>query len=135
MAVEPRLLASAHGQRQERDVADVLEQILERHGGSAADLEEFIGRAAAWCEGLGTAEGRDLGERFRAISEQVALPNSSPHPDRDGLADSATPPAVEHAERARAALSSSRSRAVGAAPTSDSPLPPQTEPPGVRRIR
>ncbi|MCM2580263.1 hypothetical protein [Streptomyces meridianus] len=67
------LTGELHELRRSADVADVLEQILAEHHGLIGDLEEFIDTAAAWCERLGTTNGRELGLHLRTIAHHIAF--------------------------------------------------------------
>ncbi|MFJ8107993.1 hypothetical protein [Streptomyces sp. NPDC096132] len=148
------LTGELHELRRSADVADVLEQILDEHHGVVGDLEEFIDTAAAWCDRLGTANGRELGQHLRTIAHHVAflgdqlvtaqldlsvMPDVAPE-GAPALAD--VPllpryelPSVTHTARARAALASSPSRPfdlpTSPAEAARSPAPP----PSPRRTR
>ncbi|MFE6364130.1 hypothetical protein ACFVP3_29570 [Streptomyces sp. NPDC057806] len=143
------LTGELHELRRSADVADVLEQILDEHHGAVGDLEEFIDTAAAWCERLDTANGRELGQHLRTIAHHVAflgdqlvtaqldlavMPDVTPD-DAPPLAD--VPllprheiPSVTHTARARAALASSPNRPAAQSTSPDeaarSPAPPSS---------
>ncbi|WP_435220708.1 hypothetical protein [Streptomyces sp. Tue6028] len=130
------LTGELHELRRSADVADVLEQILDEHHGAVGDLEGFIDTAAAWCERLDTANGRELGLHLRTIAHHVAflgdqlvaaqldladMPDLTPD-DAPPLSEVPLPtrheaPSVTHTARARAALSASPNRPA-ALPTS-----------------
>ncbi|MER6132151.1 hypothetical protein [Streptomyces sp. NPDC001815] len=123
------LTGELHELRRSADVADVLEQILDEHHGVVGDLEEFIDTAAAWCERLDTANGRELGLHLRTIAHHVAFlgdqlvtaqldlavmpdetPDIAPPLSEVPLLTRYEIPSVTHTARARAALASSPTR-------------------------
>lgn len=65
------LTAEVHEARSSTDFADILDQLVDEHRGVVADLEEFVGTAAAWCDRLGTPSGRDLAGHLRATAVRV----------------------------------------------------------------
>ncbi|SOE32572.1 hypothetical protein [Streptomyces sp. OK228] len=123
------LTGELHELRRSADVVDVLEQILDEHHGVVGDLEGFIDTAAAWCERLGTANGRELGLHLRTIAHHVAFlgdqlvtaqldlavmpdvtPDNAPPLSEVPLLTRYEIPSVTHTARARAALASSPTR-------------------------
>ncbi|MGW1374693.1 hypothetical protein ACWD6P_10540 [Streptomyces sp. NPDC002446] len=148
------LTGELHELRRSADVADVLEQILDEHHGAVGDLEEFIDTAAAWCERLGTPNGRELSQHLRTIAHHVAflsdqlvnaqldlavMPDVTPE-NTPPLAEVPLParhdiPAVTHTARSRAAVASSPNRPANLPAQQDGPAHPPAAPPSHSRTR
>ncbi|WP_405931503.1 hypothetical protein [Streptomyces sp. NBC_00827] len=143
------LTGELHELRRSADIADVLEQILDEHHGVVGDLEEFIDTAAAWCDRLDTANGRELGQHLRTIAHHVAFlgdqlvaaqldlavmpdmtPDDAPPLSEVPLLPRHDIPSVTHTARARAALASSPHRPAAQSTSPDdsarSPAPPSS---------
>ncbi|MEU7502704.1 hypothetical protein [Streptomyces lavendulae] len=111
-SARPAAVSDGTRERQQAvGVDEVLEQIRNRHGGSATDLGAFINTAAAWCDRMATSSGEDLADDLRSLSAEV---NTSVRP-------------ASRAAQARAATASSVRRPASAptapiaAPRPDSP--------------
>ncbi|MFI0155750.1 hypothetical protein [Streptomyces lydicus] len=148
------LTGELHELRRSADVAEVLEQILDEHHSAVGDLEEFVDTAAAWCEGLDTPGGRELGQDLRTIAHHVAflgdrladaqldlsvMPDVTPK-DAPPLADVPLPkrhdvPSVTHTNRARAAVASSPKRPADLAAAPEEAPRSRDAPPSPRRSR
>ncbi|WP_369251120.1 hypothetical protein [Streptomyces sp. R41] len=148
------LTGELHELRRSADVADVLEQILDEHHGVVGDLEEFIDTAAAWCDRLDTANGRELGQHLRTIAHHVAFlgdqlvtaqldlavmpdltPGNAPSLSEVLLLPRHDVPSVTHTARARAALASSPHRPAAQLTSPDETARSPASPSSPRRTR
>lgn len=148
------LTGELHELRRSADVADVLEQALDEHHGVVGDLEEFIDTAAAWCDRLDTANGRELGQHLRTIAHHVAFlgdqlvtaqldlavmpditPGNAPSLSEVPLLPRHEVPSVTHTARARAALASSPTRPAAQSTSPDEAAHASASPPSPRRTR
>lgn len=117
-------------------------------------MEEFIDTAAAWCDRLDTANGRELGQHLRTIAHHVAFlgdqlvtaqldlavmpditPGNAPSLSEVPLLPRHEVPSVTHTARARAALASSPTRPAAQSTSPDEAAHASASPPSPRRTR
>lgn len=65
------LTADLHQTRRSIEVSDLFDQVTDERLRVVAELEEFVDTAAAWCDRLGTPNGKELAGHLRATAVHV----------------------------------------------------------------